>query len=266
MADLRPAEERRGFLRRILRSTEYQQYRNKHGHIESETEMTDLEVDEPQLFNMLKKATRKRQKRHRRRVPARKVQSISKIKQLKLRVQQPASMCFHQSSQTLLTKKVRRVTLCSSNSNVVPSAVRPFLISNGFNLNPSSSASELAQINHRPASMFRVDIPARGYHITASQNPKRRTIFEEPQYTDDGDFPMVTRTSELVRKNLVGPLWRELSLERDIVHHDRQPSTQTEDPMDEVDSEMAEVLSYLKTDSDDLFDDILVAMADGTGE
>ena len=112
----------------------------------------------------------------------------------------------------------------------------------------------------------------RGFHVTPSQNPKRRTIFEEPQYTDDGDFPMVNRTSELVRKNPAAPTWSELPREDDLARYDQQLPTHTEEPMEGVDSEVAEVaevLSYLNNDPDDLFDDIHFEVdmnVDGTGK
>ena len=96
--------------------------------------------------------------------------------------------------------------------------------------------------------MFQVNIPERGYVIRPSQNPKRRTIFEEPQYTDDGDYPMVNRTYELVRKKTVGPMWSELHPE-----NDQQLPMHTGEPIEPIEAngtEMAAVFSYVDFEMD----------------
>ena len=67
---------------------------------------------------------------------------------------------------------------------------------------------------------------------------------------------MVTRTYELVRKNVVAPTWSELPFEDDLARHSHQQlPTDTEETMEAVDSEMAEVVNDLKDDADDPIDE-----------
>ena len=270
------AEERRDILEGILQSPEYQEYHDKTGHVESETEMSDLEVDVPKPFNALKKVKGKRPKKYksRERVLTRKARSTSKVKRLKLCVQQPAGIPPILSN-TANQEQQEHHFVPATQASFPPSVfqgtpLRGSRIPIGPDFSVSSSASELMQANNRRVSMFQVNIPERGYHVAPSQNPKRRTIFEEPQYTDNGDFPMVNRTYELVRKNLVAPMWSELPLEDDLPRHDQQLPTHTEESM-EADGcpEMAEALSYLKDDPDDLFGDAHLEMdmdVDSTGK
>jgi len=223
--------------------------------------MSDLEVDEPQLFDISKKTKRKRSKGYKKKVPTKKAQTTSKAKMLKLCIQQPAGVPPIPS--TIANQKQQEhhfVRVPAGQASFHPSVFQDAphcssLISIGPSLDLSSNASELVQPNNRQVLMFQVNIPERGYHITPSQNPKRRTIFEEPQYTDDSEYPMVNRTYELVRNNLVAPTWSELRLEDHPARHDQQLPIHTGETVESNDSEMAEVLSYLKDDPDDLFDD-----------
>lgn len=237
-------------LQDILQSPEYQEYRDELGHVESEADMSDLEVNEPQLFNTLKKAKRKHTKRSKGRRLTRKVQPAPKVKRLKLRIQQPASIPTTLSNDHHLAP--------AAQASFPPSIfqgppLRSSLPSIGPSPNLSSSVSELAHANKHQVSMFQVNIPERGYHITPSQNPKRRTIFEAPQYTDNGNFSIVNRTYELVQKNVVPPTWSALPLENDLASHDQQLPAHSEEPTELFDSEMAEVASYLLDEADDLF-------------
>lgn len=250
-------------LQDILQSPEYQEYRDEHGHVESDTDMSDLEVNELQLFKKLKKAKRKQTKRSKGRPPTRKVQLASRVKRLKLRVQQPASTPTVLSDAHHLASAAR--------ASFLPSVfqLRSSLTSIGPNPSLSSSVSESVHANNHQAPMFQVNIPERGYHITPSQNPKRRTIFELPQYTDNGNFSIVNRTNELVQKNMVAPIWSDLPFENDLASHDQQLPTRLEEPTEAVDSEMAEVLSYLLDDADDVFSDANLDMdmnEDGAGK
>lgn len=218
--------------------------------------MSDLEVDQPQLFDILRKANGRRPKRYKGRVPARKARFTPKVKKLKLSIRQPAAVQPTPSDTADQGQRdLHFVAQSSFHPRVFQGAPRSSLSSIGPNFNPSSSTSELVRANNHQVAMFQVNIPARGYHITPSQNPKRRTIFEEPLYTNDGDFPMVNRTSELVRKNLVAPMWSELSVEDDLARHGQQFPTHTEEAMEVVDSKKVEVRNDLKDDRDILLDD-----------
>lgn len=215
--------------------------------------MSDLEVNEPQLFDILKKTKGKRAKKYKRRGLTRKAQSTLKVKKLKLCV--PARALPIPSKVANQNQEHHFVQVQDGGTSFPPSFFQGVpqrsLITNGSNLDLSSSTSNLVQGNNRRVSMFQVNIPERGYVITPSQDPKRRTIFEEPEYTDDGDFPMVTRTYELVRKNVVAPMWSEVHFE-----DDQQLPMRTGEPMEANNPETAEVLGYLKDDLDDLFDDM----------
>ena len=216
--------------------------------------MSDLELIEPQLFNTLKKTKGKRAKKYKRKVLTRKAQSTFKVKKLKLCV--PAHAPPIASKITNQKQEHHFVQVQDGETSFHPSVFqgaprRSSLISIGSDHDLSPGTSNLVQGNTRQVSMFQVNIPERGYVIAPSQNPKRRTIFEEPEYTNDGDYPMVTRTYELVRKNVVAPMWSELHVE-----DDQQLPMRTGEPMEANNTETAEMLSYLKDDPDDLFDDM----------
>ena len=253
-------------LQSILRLPEYRDYCDKQGHAESETEMSDLEVNEPQLFDVSKKTTRTKAKKYKGRVLTREAQPTFKVKKVKLRVQQPAGVPHipsriadqEQQEDDCLQVPAGQTSFHPRVFQGTPR--RPSIISAGPD---SSSPSELVQRINRKVSMFQVNVPERGYVITPSQNPKRRVIFEEPQYTDNCEYPMVNRTYELVRKNPVAPMWSELHL-----GDDQQLPMCTGEPMEPSGSEMAEGLNYLQ-DLDSLFDDMDVEMRmneDNTGK
>jgi hypothetical protein len=237
--------------------------------------MSDLEVDEPQLFDILKKAKGRRPKRFRGRVPTRKVQTTFKVKRLKLRIQRPAGVPPEPSNvANQKQQEYHFVQVPAGQTSYHPSVFqgasqRSSLNSVGSYLDPLSSTPESVQASNRQVSVFQVNIPERGYHITSSQNPKRRTIFEEPQYTDDGYYPMVNRTYELVRKNAVAPMWSRLQPEDDPARHGQQLPMNTGEAMEANEFEMAEVLDYLKDSPDDPFDDMHFEMdtnEDGTSK
>lgn len=250
-------------LQSILQLPEYQGYCDKQGRVESETEMSDLEVNEPQLFDVSKKTTRTKPKKYRGRVYTRKAQPIFTVKKVKLRVQQPAGVPQIPSRIASQEEEDDWLQVPAGQTSFHPRVFQSApqcssRISSDPDLDLSSSPSELVQKINRKVSMFQVNIPERGYVVTPSQNPKRRVVFEEPQYTDNCEYPMVNRTYELVRQNPVAPMWSELHLGDD----QRLPMC-TGEPMEASGSEIADGFSYLK-DLDYLFDDVDVEM--GTNE
>ena len=256
-------------LQSILQTPEYQGYCDKLGRAESETEMSDMEVNQPQLFDVLKKTKRTKPKKYKGRVLTRKAQPTFIVKKVRLCVRQPAGIPH-------IPSRIANQEQQEDDSLEIPAGQTSFhprvfqgapqrssLISSSPNLDLSSSPSELVQKVNQKVSMFQVNIPERGYLITPSQNPKRRVVFEEPQYTDNSEYPMVNRTYELVRQNLVAPMWSEPHL-----GDDQQLPMCTGEPMEASGSEMADGFSYLK-DLDSLFDDEDVEMGmneDNTGK
>jgi hypothetical protein len=173
--------------------------------------MSDLEVSEPQLFAIFKKAKGKRAKKYRRPVLPRNRQSTFKVKKLKLRIQQAGPPIPQQEDH---------------------------FFPEGTSLHPSMlhCSSSLNQ----PVTMFRVNIPAYGYTIKPSQNPRGQVVYEEPIYTNSFQYPLVNRTHEAVWKNTVPPMWGERHLEDE---------RQSGEPIEASGSEM---LSYLRVDDEDL--------------
>ena len=257
----------------ILRLPEYQGYCDELGHAESETEMSDLEVNEPQLFDVLKKTTRKRPKRYKGKVHTRKAQPKSKVKKLTLRNEQAAGVSPIRSrmanpNQQESEQETHFLPVPAGQTSFPPGvfqgAQQPSsLISVGPNLDVSSSVSELVEKANWKAPVFSVNIPERFWGISPSREPKNKTKYEESRYTDGGEYPMVNRTHERLRKNQVapiwskphpedGPIWSKLHLEDD---------RQLREPMETSDFEM---LNYLE---DDLFGDVEMGMnEDNTGK
>lgn len=245
----------------ILRLPEYQGYRDELGHAESETEMSDLEVNEPQLFDGLKKTTRKWPKKYKGRVHTRKAQPTSKVKKLTLR-NEPAVGVPSIRSRMAMQKQQESEQESHDHFPAGQTSFPPRVFqgaqqrsSIGSNLDHSSSASELVQEANRRS--FQATIPERGYNIAPSQNPKRSTKFEHPKYLDVGEYPMVNRTSERIRNNLGAPMGSELHLE-----DDQQSPMRTGEPIEASDSEMFDYLKY------DLFgDEVEMGMnEDNTGK
>ncbi len=248
-------------LQSILRLPEYQGYRDKQEHAESETEMSDLEVNEPQLFDVSKKTTQKRPKKYKGRVHTRKAQPTFKVKRLKLSVEQPAdvppirSRMANQRQQEI-EQETHFPQIPAGQTSFPPSVFqgasqRSSIVSIDSNLDLSPSPPELVQEANWQVPMFQVDIPERGYNIAPSQTPKGRTKFEESRYSDVGEYPMVNRTRERIRKNWVAPMRSELHLE-----DDQQLPMRMGEPMEASGSDM---LDYLN-DLDDLFSDKDVEM------